>query len=115
MVADVEALEQMDASEIHATRLNANEVKTPMNGEKLIVPIADGTVKLSGGHQVLRTSTLIQDRPDRGEEQGNLQGESDGSFSTPLQDSSLSDGEAVMTRNPESNCMCREKHHSLFQ
>ena len=60
-----------------------------MNG-----PIADGTVKLFGGDQVLRTFTLIRDRPDRGEEQGNLQGESDGSFSTLLQDSSLYDGEA---------------------
>ena len=46
-------------------------------------PIADGTVKLSGGDQVLRTSTLIWDNPDRGEEQGNLLGESDGS-SIPL-------------------------------
>ena len=51
-----------------------------MSGEKFIFPIADGTVKLSGGDQVLRISTLIRDRPDRGEEQGNLQGESDGSF-----------------------------------
>ena len=34
------------------------------------------------------------DRPDRGEEQGNLQGESDGSSSTLLQESSPDDGEA---------------------
>ena len=60
----------------------------------IIFPIADGTVKLSGGDQRLRTSTLIRDRPDRGEEQGNLQGESDWSSSAPLQDSSLYDGEA---------------------
>ena len=50
--------------------------------------------KLSGGDQVLSTSTFIWDRPDRGEEQGHLQGKSDGSSSTPLQDSSLCDGEA---------------------
>ena len=61
---------------------------------KNVFSIADGTVKLSGGDQVLRTSTLIRDRPDQGEEQGKLQGESDGSSSTPLQDSSLYDGEA---------------------
>ena len=61
---------------------------------KIIFLIADGTVKLSGGDQVLRTSTLIRDRPDRGEGQGNLQGESDGSSSTQLQDLSLCDGEA---------------------
>ena len=50
---------------------------------KFHIPIADGSVELSGGDQVLRTSTLIRDYPDRGEEQGNLLGESDGSSSTP--------------------------------
>ena len=39
-------------------------------------------------------STLIRERPDRGEEQDVLRGESDGSSSTPLQDSSVCDGEA---------------------
>ena len=39
-------------------------------------------MKLSGGDQVLRTSTLIRDRPDRGNEQDILRGESDGSSST---------------------------------
>ena len=33
MVADFEELEEMDASELHAKRLNAKEVLTPMNGE----------------------------------------------------------------------------------
>ena len=82
LVADIEELEKMDASEIHAKRLNAKEVLTPMNGE------------ISGEGQVLRTSTLIRDRQDRGEEQENLQGESDGSSSTLRQDSSWYDGEA---------------------
>ena len=73
----------------------------------------------------MRALTLIRDRPDRGEEQGSLQGESDGSSSTPLRDSSWYDGEArndfwsiilstVTTWNPESNCTCREKNHFLF-
>ena len=94
MVADNEELERMDASELHARRLTAKEVLTPMKGEKIIFPVADGTVKLSGGDQVLRTSALIRDNPDRGEEQGNLLGESDGSSSTSFQDASLCDGEA---------------------
>ena len=72
MVADTEELEETDASELHAGRLNAKEVLTPMSGEKFIFPIADGTVELSGGDQVLRTSTSIRNSPDRGEEQGNL-------------------------------------------
>ena len=94
LVADIEEVEEMVASELHARRLNAKEVLTTLSGEKLIIPIADGTVKLSGGDQVLRTSTLIRDRPDRGEEQYNLQGESDGFSSTPFRDSSWSDGDA---------------------
>ena len=89
MVADIEELEEMDASELYARRLNAKEVLTPMSGEKFIFPIADGTVKLSGENQVLRTSTLIRDRPDRGEEQEDLLVESDGSSSTPFHESSL--------------------------
>ena len=87
-------VEQMDASELHARRLNAKEVLTPMKGGNFIFPIADGTVKLHGRDQVLRTPTLIRDRPDRGEEQGNLLGESDGSSSTPLRGSPWFDGEA---------------------
>ena len=110
LVADTEELEQMDASELHARRLNAKEVFTPMNGEKFIFPNADGSVKLSGGDQVLRTSTLIRDRTDRGEEQGNVQGESDGSSSSPLQDSSWYDGEA---RNDFWSISCNiiYRHH----
>ena len=45
MVADIEELEQMDASELHARRLTAKEVLTPMKGENFIFPVADGTVK----------------------------------------------------------------------
>ena len=94
MVADIEALEKMDASELHARRVNAKEVLTPMKVENFIFPIADGTVKISGEYQDLRTSTLIRDSPDRGEEQDHLRGESDGSSSTARQDSSWYDGEA---------------------
>ena len=35
----------MDASEIHAKRINAKEVLTPMQGEICLFPVADGTVK----------------------------------------------------------------------
>ena len=66
IVADMEELEEMDTSEIHARSLNAKEVSTPMKGDNFIFPVADGTVKVSGGDQRLRTSTFIRDRPDRG-------------------------------------------------
>ena len=42
MVADIEELEKMDASEIHARRLNANEVITHKIGEQCVFPVADG-------------------------------------------------------------------------
>ena len=93
MVADIEELEKMDAPELHARRPNAKEVLTPKKGDNFTFPIADGTVKLSGEDQVLRTTTSIQDSPDIGEEQDTLRGESDGSSSIPRQDSSWCDGE----------------------
>ena len=67
LVADIEELEEMDASELHARRLNAKEVLTPTKGEKFKFPVADGTVKISGEDQDLRTSTFLRDSPDRGE------------------------------------------------
>ena len=78
MIADIEEVEDMDASEIHARRLNAKEVLTPMKGDNFIFPVAGGTVQTAGGDRSLRPSTLIQDRPERGEEQEVFQGKSDG-------------------------------------
>ena len=37
-VADMEELEEMDASELHARRLSAKEVLTPQNGETIYFP-----------------------------------------------------------------------------
>ena len=45
LIADIEELEQMDASELHAWRLNAKEVSTPIRGDNFIFPVADGTVQ----------------------------------------------------------------------
>ena len=63
VVTDIEELEEMDASELHARRVNASEVLKPMQGDNFIFPVADGTVKISGGDQRLRTSTFIRERP----------------------------------------------------
>ena len=38
MVADIQELEKMDASELHARRLNAKEVLTPMKGDNFYFP-----------------------------------------------------------------------------
>ena len=58
VVADIEALDEMDGSESRAKRLNAKEVVTPQRSGNFIFPVADGTVKIFGGEQRLRTSTL---------------------------------------------------------
>ena len=69
MVADIEELETMDASEIYSKRLNAKEVIFSERKWKIHFPVADGRTKFVGGNQELRTSTLIRDHPIRGESQ----------------------------------------------
>ena len=126
MVADIEELETMDASEIYSKRLNAKEVIFPKENGKFIFPVADGRIKTLGGDQDLRTSTSIRHRPIRGEGHVDFLGESEGSLPPP-QDSLPDTGEAMndfgpcqetsytaITLNPESNFTRREKNHSLF-
>ena len=84
----------MDASEMYSKRLNAKEVIFPKENGKIIFPIADGRINLSGGDQVLRTSTLIRDRPIQGESNIDFLGESEGSLPPP-QDSLPDAGEAI--------------------
>ena len=73
-------------------RLNANEVIFPKLGE-FIFPIADGRIKIPGGDQELRTSTLVRHRPIQGESNIDFLGES-GSL-PQLQDSYPDAGEAI--------------------
>ena len=95
LVADLEELETMDASEIYSKRLNAKEVKFPKeNGQFFFCPIADGRSKLPGGNQDLRTSTLVRHQPIQGEshvDEGSL---------PPPPDSFPDAGEAIMTSGP---------------
>ena len=94
LVADSEELETMDASEIYSKRLNAKEVIVPKEKREFIFSIADGRVNTLGGDQELRTSTLIRQRPIRGESHLDFLGESEGSLPPP-QDSLLDVGEAI--------------------
>ena len=73
----------MDASEIYSKRLNAKEVIFPKENGKLIFPVADGRITLCGRDQELRTSTLIRERPTRGESHVDFHGESEGSLLPP--------------------------------
>ena len=94
LVADLEELETMDASEIYSKRLSAKEVIFPKENGEFIFPIADGRIKPLGGDQDLRTSTLIRDHPNRGECQRDFLGESEGSLPPP-HDSFPDAGEAI--------------------
>ena len=93
LIADLEELETMDASEIYSKRLNAKEVIFPKEGE-FTFPIADGRIKTPGEDQELRTSTLIRPRPSQGEGHVDFLGESEGSFPQP-HDSFPDAGEAM--------------------
>ena len=95
LVADLEELETMDASEIYSKRLNAKEVIFPKENGKFIFPVADGRIKFVGGDQELRTSTLIREHPIRGESQRDFLGESEGSPPPPPQDSYPDAGETI--------------------
>ena len=65
----------------------------PKEGE-FIFPIADGRIKIPGGDQELRTSTLIRPRPIQGEGHVDFLGESEGSLLQP-HDSFPDAGEAI--------------------
>ena len=84
LVAELEELETMDASEIYSKRLNAKEVIFPKDKGEFIFPIADGRIKPLGADQDFRTSTLIRQRPIQGESHIDFLGESEGSLPPPL-------------------------------
>ena len=94
LVADVEDLETRDASEIYSKRLNAKEVIFHKENGKFIFPAEDGRIKLSGGDQELRTSTLKREHPIRDESHEDFHGESEGPLPPP-QDSLPDAGKAM--------------------
>ena len=115
VVADMKELE-MDASKFHARRFNAKEVLTPKEVETSF-PIVDGTVKIIGREQRLRTSTSIQNKkffksqmnymlqPYFKKIQRGMMRKLKVT-SGVLQENSF----IVTTLNPESNCTCRKKN-----
>ena len=65
LVADIEELDTMEASEIYCKRLNAKEVRYPKENENIFFqPQMDESVFLED--QELRTPTLIREQPIRG-------------------------------------------------
>ena len=77
----------MDASEIHARRLNAEEVLTPMKGDNFIFPVADEAATLSGRDHEFREPTPRREQLVRSEDlSGELQGEPEGVQPTGTKD-----------------------------
>ena len=61
MVADLEQVDKIDASEFHNVKLNAKEMISP---NLVTIPkIENGHSKFIGGNQVLRTPTLTRYYP----------------------------------------------------
>ena len=94
LIADLEELETMDASEIYSKRLNAKEVTFPKEKGEFIFSNRRWTNPTLGGDQDLRTSTLIRQRPIRGESHLDFLWESEGSLPPP-HDSFPDAGEAI--------------------
>ena len=69
---DFEELEEMDASEIHAKRVNATELILPEDVKIANFPVADGTLQSYGRNQGLGKSTLIRNQLVRGESRQGL-------------------------------------------
>ena len=79
-------MENLDASEIHARRLNAKEVLTSKQGRTLVT-IADGTAKRFGRDHGVREPTLRRDQPVMREDlKEELQGNSERSQPTETKD-----------------------------
>ena len=116
---------------LHARRLSAKEVSTPQRSGNFIFPVADGTVKIFGREQRLRTSTLTRGSVQNEDKNKKFLKESQMNYilqphfkttqrammrkqnmtSGLLQETSF----IVIMLNPQSNCTCREKNHSLFR
>ena len=128
MVMDLEELEEMDASEIDAKRLNAKEVTLPQSGENCKLPVADETVQPHGEDRGLRTSTLIRNQPVRREIREDFLDESKGFLPTTYfrdlypdaceaRDDfcpSLETSYTAITLNQESNSTRQERSYFLF-
>ena len=94
MVADIEELETMDASEIYSKKTQCKGSNISQEKWKIHFPVADGRIKFAGGDQELRISTSIRDHPIRGEDQRDFLAESEGS-PPPPQDSLPDASEAM--------------------
>ena len=77
LIADIEELEKMDASETYTRRVNAKEVLISQKGQEFLLSTADGTEKLSGRDNEFPEPTLWREPTVTSEDlSGDIQGES---------------------------------------
>ena len=67
LIADLEDLEKLVASDICPRRINAKEILISQKDDEFIFPIADETPKLSGRDYELRVPTTRREQPARSE------------------------------------------------
>ena len=75
LIADIEELEMLDASEIHPRRLNAKEVLITHKDGEFVFPVADSSATLAGRDYDFQEPTLGREHTVKRE---NLSGESQG-------------------------------------
>ena len=87
IIADLEDLEKLDASDIDPRRINAREAWISQKGDEFIFLAADATAKLSGRDYEFRQSTLRREQTARREDVSReLQGKSEGPQPTESKD-----------------------------
>ena len=116
LIADLEDLEKLDASEIYPRRIYAKEVLISQQGDEFIFPEADGTAKLSGRDYEFRAPTLTREQTVRSEDfSRELQGEPEEAQHTgptgdaearPTSGRSKVTSSIVITMNLEFNSSC---------
>ena len=115
LIADLEELETMDASEIYSKRLNAKEVIFPKQGE-FIFPIADGRIKTPGkGIDQFKERVILTFLENQKGLFHNLKTH----FGLPVKLCTIfgpcrEASYTAITLNPESSFTRRERNHSLF-
>ena len=78
LMADLEELRKLDATDFYPRRIIAKEMLTRKKDDMFILPIADGTAKLLGKVNEFREPSLRQESPVRSEDlSGEVQGESE--------------------------------------
>ena len=124
LIADLEDLQKLDASDFYLRRINAKQVLIRQKVVEFMFPFVDGAPKLSGRDNKFREPAPRQESTVRSEDlSGEVQGESE-RLDQQNQQMTLKPvptfgrckvtSSIVITMNLEFNSTCRRKKHSLL-